>query len=72
MHGYLNDGLKLTRMVHIVAEFLLNLWRSDQVHHLLVPSEGLGASEEVADHFLPGVIGESWKANILPPGLSKY
>ena len=59
-------------MVQIVAEFLLNLWRSDQVHHLLVPCEGLGAREEVADHFLPGVIRQTWKANILPPSLSKY
>ena len=58
-------------MVHIVAELLLNFWRSDQVNHLLVSCEDLGACEEVADHFLPCLICQSWEANILPPGFSK-
>jgi len=47
-------------MVQIVAEFLLNLGRSDQVHHLLVSSEDLGPGEEVADNFLPGGIRHTW------------
>ena len=58
-------------MIHIVAEFLLNLSRSDQGNHLLVSSEDLGPGVEVADNFLPRLIGEAREANIFPPGLSE-
>ena len=62
---------KPTCMVQIVAEFLLNLCRSDQVDHLLVSCEGLGPGVEVADNFLPGLICHSWEANVFPPSPSE-
>ena len=57
-------------MFHVVAEFLLNFSRTDEVRHLLVIIEDLGSSKEVPHNFLPCYICASRQSDVFPPGIS--